>query len=763
MRNIDRISGSQRIKTLLNVDIPEVQKMIELLESTALNPKISFLKSLIYLKQGKYQDAIYLLRNLSKVNRRDSLVWQALIEALQQESADLKNQLEIKNLEIGELKEILRQRESSLSWRFSQFYGRYFSTDSRLTRFISYFINKIAQSLEHRNTVKTKETKYYKQQLESILKSHEGKVKGIIIYPPTVDWNIPLFQRPQQLALKFSELCYLFFYCTGNIYDRVSGFKTINDNLYITNQYELLIQNLSEFVFIIHSAHPTPSLEEIEKLREKENVIIIYEYIDEIHPDISGISVDHMVRRHKQLLEKADCVLASADTLYEEAVMVRKKNTYFIPNGVDYNHFHIKKNYNKIPSDIKSMVNKGNPIIGYYGALAKWFDYELVKEMAKKRPNYEIVLIGWDYDGSMRNQGLEKFKNIHYLGIKKYPILPKYAVWFDVATIPFVLNKITESTSPIKIFEYMALGKPIVTTDLRECRKYKSILIGKDYEHFIENVDKALELRDDPAYLELLDKEAKENTWESRVKKIDEAIQEHFNLSFNILNYKSSDWFKEINRCQEEVATLCTNLYYKTNYQQAEALYWLNIPKWIDEDSRLNNVASVLDIGCGYGTLLLYAMRKYNCDAFATDFTDAYLSKKIIAKYGIKFEINNIELNPFSWRKTFDRIIFTEVLEHLNFNPSVTLKKLNTLLSNNGKLFLSTPDAKKWGRITKYYRTIDEMPNPKPNTQIVDDHVYIYSKKELKNILERSGFKIEKIGYSPGVSARHFNVMAVKK
>ena len=92
------------------------------------------------------------------------------------------------------------------------------------------------------------------------------------------------------------------------------------------------------------------------------------------------------------------------------------------------------------------------------------------------------------------------------------------------------MNKITESTSPIKIFEYMALGKPIVTTDLRECRKYKSVLIGKDYENFIKKVDDALELRDDPAYLGLLDKEAKENTWEDRARKIDEAIQEHFSL-----------------------------------------------------------------------------------------------------------------------------------------------------------------------------------------------------------------------------------------
>ena len=143
------------------------------------------------------------------------------------------------------------------------------------------------------------------------------------------------------------------------------------------------------------------------------------------------------------------------------------------------------------------ILKSKKPIIGYYGSLAKWVDFDLIKKLAEKRPGYEIVLIGMIYDDTIQKQELDRYKNIHYLGPKDYSILPEYAVWFDVATIPFVLNEITESTSPIKIFEYMALGTPIVTTDMRECRKYKSILIGKDYEGFIEKVDDALKLRKD--------------------------------------------------------------------------------------------------------------------------------------------------------------------------------------------------------------------------------------------------------------------------
>jgi glycosyltransferase involved in cell wall biosynthesis len=494
-------------------------------EGIVAKEKYSFDLSALSNRLQRAQRTVSCLESLLK-DKNDEII------KLQGTVSDLESQLKIKITEVAYLHEMFRQRESSLSWRFSQFYGKYFSMDSRLTRFILYLLNKSVQSLEHRDTVKTEETRYYKQELESILKDREGKIKGIIIYPPTIDWNIFLFQRPQQLALKLSDLGYLFFFSVfTNKVDKVKGFYKERNNCYLTNQYDLLVKELPEFALLLSSTCIEIKLKLDDVLKIKDKALIIYDYIDEIHPDISGpFSIDNALYGHDYVLKNSDIVVATADKLLDDVTKIREKSVYLIPNGVEYGHFHIQRDYDDIPSNIKSIIKKGNPIIGYYGAFAKWFDYELVKEMAKKRPNYEIILIGVDYDGDMRNQGLEKFKNIHYLGGKKYPILPKYAVWFDVATIPFVLNKITESTSPIKIFEYMALGKPIVTTDLRECRKYKSVLIGKDYEDFIEKIDEALKLRDDPTYLGLLDKEAKENTWEDRARKIDEAIQEHFNL-----------------------------------------------------------------------------------------------------------------------------------------------------------------------------------------------------------------------------------------
>ena len=91
--------------------------------------------------------------------------------------------------------------------------------------------------------------------------------------------------------------------------------------------------------------------------------------------------------------------------------------------------------------------------------------------------------------------------------------------------IPFQINDITRATSPVKIFEYMALQKPIVTTDMNECRKYGSVLIGHDHEEFLAQLEKALTLRHDTAYLELLTKEAQENDWSRKAAAIIEMLK----------------------------------------------------------------------------------------------------------------------------------------------------------------------------------------------------------------------------------------------
>jgi len=354
--------------------------------------------------------------------------------------------------------------------------------------------------------------------LREILKKE--KYKGIIIYPPTIDWEMPLFQRPQQLALAFANEDYLFFYCTANLNkDNVHGFKKVQDNLYVTNQVDVLREIKDSILFISWPINRYF----VERFPGSK---LIYDYIDELDVfDAAGFTEKEMIESHKFLVSNADLVVCTADKLLEDVQILNPKKAILSPNAVDIDHFKNISN-ESIPEDLKKIINFKKPIIGYYGAIAEWFDYKLLEEIAKKRSEYEFLMIGpLDYDKTLKqNKHLFKIKNIHFVGPKKYTELPTYLSKFSVAIIPFVINGITESTSPVKLFEYMAGGKPIVTTDMRECRKYKSVFIAKNADEFVELLDQAIKKDDDKAYKKILDYEASDNTWASRANQIIENI-----------------------------------------------------------------------------------------------------------------------------------------------------------------------------------------------------------------------------------------------
>jgi hypothetical protein len=111
------------------------------------------------------------------------------------------------------------------------------------------------------------------------------------------------------------------------------------------------------------------------------------------------------------------------------------------------------------------------------------------------------------------------------LGVKSYKELPHYLQYFDVATIPFIVNDITHATSPLKLFEYMAGEKPIVITPMQESMQYPGVLVGRDPSEFAQKIDLALEMREDQTYLDLLRRTAMDNTWEQRAEEILSAIE----------------------------------------------------------------------------------------------------------------------------------------------------------------------------------------------------------------------------------------------
>jgi teichuronic acid biosynthesis glycosyltransferase TuaH len=358
-----------------------------------------------------------------------------------------------------------------------------------------------------------------RKELNIILK--KNKNKKIMVFYPGYDWHMKMYQRPQHMAIHFSEKNVLFFYCSANYEDKIEGFEKIKDGLYATNQYEFLKANLPKFTLYLYANMNGCFKEEIKQIQEKGNDIL-YEYIDDLHDDLTNISKELLLRHEYILKDKSIPVVSTAQHLYNKAVKLRgsSKNILLSTNGVLYEDFHITHEL-PVPENISKMVKQNKPIIGYYGALAKWFDYELVEEMAKKHPDWNILLIGIDYDKSFAKYNyFKKYKNISYIGIVEYKKLINYGNCCNVLTIPFVINEITLSTSPVKVFEYMSMEKPIVTTDLPECRKYKSVMIGKTHKEFIEKVEYALTIENDEKYRKVLRNEALANTWTKKVEEI---------------------------------------------------------------------------------------------------------------------------------------------------------------------------------------------------------------------------------------------------
>ncbi|MBU9828368.1 glycosyltransferase [Rahnella sp. FC061912-K] len=248
----------------------------------------------------------------------------------------------------------------------------------------------------------------------------------------------------------------------------------------------------------------------------------IYHCVDEIKAQ-PGMPIDVLEREEKTLIQQASIVFVTALQLKESRVQWNK-NIHYFSNVADYVHFNkaVTENYT-IPDDMKNITS---PIVGFIGAVSSYkIDLDLISYLALQRPQYSIVIIGeiGEGDPSTKIDILKKHKNIHLLGPKPYNVLPQYLKYFDVALLPNNLNQYTDNMFPMKFFEYLAAGKPIVSVDLSSIKEFHNVVkIGKDNLEFVVGVDAVI--CGDVIPLDERLALAKEYTYETRTDKMLEML-----------------------------------------------------------------------------------------------------------------------------------------------------------------------------------------------------------------------------------------------
>ncbi|OQA48651.1 MAG: putative teichuronic acid biosynthesis glycosyltransferase TuaH [Bacteroidetes bacterium ADurb.Bin302] len=225
-----------------------------------------------------------------------------------------------------------------------------------------------------------------------------------------------------------------------------------------------------------------------------------------------------LLKAQEEMLQSADIILVTSMVLLDEL-----RNDYpdkefiYCPNGVDSSNF-LRSQYN-IPEEYLRIKN---PIALYIGAIEEWFDLQLVSDLAKRCPKVNFVIIGVDKYEKMKKFSL--IKNIFYLGPKQYHDIPNYIYYCDCGIIPFNNSKLVQSVSPIKMYEFFILGKPVVSKRWKELSLLNSpCYLANDLQDFVGILnDRNIFSIDSTRLINY----AQKNTWEDRYLKIITTLQD---------------------------------------------------------------------------------------------------------------------------------------------------------------------------------------------------------------------------------------------
>ncbi len=353
-------------------------------------------------------------------------------------------------------------------------------------------------------------------------------------------WDF-VYQRPQHLLTRFAQKFRVFFieepiFHAGEDICQVTLNK---ENVWVVkphlsdvecSEMELIVRQktllnklfakmeIEKYLFWYYTPMALKISDQFRPLR------IIYDCMDEL--SAFKFAPTEISQLEKKLFDKADLVFTGGHCLYE-AKQDCHHNIHPFPSSIDKEHFSKARADVNEPSDQAPIPRLR---IGFYGVIDERFNINLIREVASLRPEWHFVLVGPVV--KIHPDDLPRNNNIHYLGGKSYQELPQYLAGWDIAMIPFEKNESTKFISPTKTPEYLAAGKPVISSSIRDVVKpygeQQLVHIADTTEQFIAAVEKELSTSDKSEWNKKVDQYLSQiswdKTWNRMMKLVDEII-----------------------------------------------------------------------------------------------------------------------------------------------------------------------------------------------------------------------------------------------